>query len=1571
VLVYFSISIICFTAGFLYANENKTVDFTSSNLPIVVIDTEGQTIEDDSRVLVNMGIIYHEGGERNFLTDTFNDYDGKISIEIRGSTSQFFPKKQYRFETRDENDEKINVSLLGLPSENDWILYAPYSDKSLMRNVLAYKLFSDMGWYGSRTHFCELVLNGEYMGVYVLMEKIKRDDDRVDISELELNDNEGDALTGGYIIKIDKEGGQNTIGWFSKFPQNLSERNTIYYQYHYPDQLDITEPQKQYIQNYIYNFEKTVNSTHFNHPVHGYDKYINANSFIDYFITNELAKNPDGFRLSLYLHKDRDSENGRLTLGPVWDFNIAFGNNHFRQCQYIYGLIVFYASEHQRGETPFWWEKLLMDEKFANKTYNRWHQLRQDVLSTERIYRYIDSVAVYLDEAQQRNFNRWDILGKYIWGNYFIGQTYAEEVDYLKSWIRDRSEWLDNHIPGEATKANRDVVINEINYNSSPDFPVGDWLELHNMSDKRIDITYWYFHDNDNTNVFYFPFRTYIEPQDYVVICDDSIAFRTLFPQTSNLVGEMDFSFSNAGETIKLFDSFGNMIDTVRYDDKAPWPLSPDGTGATLELKNPAFDNAEGLNWAGSSSHGTPAAKNSRYGADTPPSFRRHSRFPKIPTSSDQAAVQIQVYEDQTIQSVTLKVDYGSGFVDIPMYDDGQHYDSLALDGYYGAYLPAVDNNTLVKYFIQAIDNRGQVAFYPSEAPDQIKWFRVDNGDLLRDVVIDEIMYNHADHDDIEYVELYNRGDFIDLSYWGIRDERNSNHFRFPDSVFLEKGDCLVICSDTTLIKEYYSIDNILGNLDFNLSNGGDQVRLFDANDVIVDSVEFDDEGEWPVEADGNGYSLELSNPDLDNSLPENWRASREIGGNPGIRDQKKLVIRQEPYNGGQVFPAAGEHYIDTGSIIELTARPADAYRFNSWSPEVQYPSSDVTTILMDKDKTVIAYFVKKNPFKIDDLRASLVNNSILLEWSDLSTTNVYDVYRDTTALFEPDISGLSNRIAQNIVDEDEAKDGIQWRDPESAAILSHRQNTYYRIVGVLQQSHLQKTTSVFNGTPHAAIGKIFNSDLSQPQDHSIAFTAFISSRPQEVLTHTSLGCTYENGYWTVAVGNFPSPWSIGDTLHLSVENVSNGESGTIRVVLSASGTDQADDLVLNKQLPYSNTAGIYHYSLITTDATNINEIAISLDTRYTRNPIRTAEELVQAIPFCSVVYKWDVNGQGTVGHPKGLPINNFSIAPGYPYIVNVDKDTVWALAGSIMDTTFQLKTTERTNINHFALPFIRSDLESAEEILLDVPHSTVIYQWVAREQGFIGHPKTLPINNFEVFPGMPYYINVNEESYWPYTIFDSKSLRKILANKENTQDHQRHVPHLVVGTLEFKNPDGEMVMFKAYMEKRPQEILTQSSFGCGLDLPYWWIQVAHFPSGWEAGEILIIEFYTENEFLFKFAVTLSNEGMDSVGEITASVADNRSPVESFAIFPNYPNPFNPATDIEYTLPRDVHVTLYIYDTLGRLVRVLVDEEKSAGHHRIRWDGRDKSGRQVSSGIYFCSMIAEAFRETKKMILTK
>ncbi|MFH1119010.1 MAG: CotH kinase family protein [Bacteroidota bacterium] len=430
-------------------NPTGPFQFDSSNLPIVLIDTYGQEIQDDPKILAGMKIIDNQPGQRNYLTDP-PAYDGYAGIEIRGSSSQMFPKKSYGFETWNALGEELETSLLGMPEETDWILNANYSDKTLVRNTLAYQTFRNMGHYTTRYEHVEVVINGIYKGVYIFSEKIKRDGDRVDIARLRPEDNSGDPLTGGYIFKIDKPTGSGGgIGWESNFPPPANPDATILFQYEYPKADEITIEQKAYIAEYVNAFESTLSGPNFNDPVNGFRKYADEGTFLDYFIVNEISKNVDGYRLSTFIHKERESFGGKLRMGPVWDYDIAWRNADYYGGEYYTGWSYQFPYAGDSWQVPFWWGRLLEDTTFANNLKCRWTFLRNDMLSDEWFCQYIDSLAYMLNESQERNFEVWPILGVYVWPNPWpYPETYAEEIAILKDWIHNRLAWLDENLPG-------------------------------------------------------------------------------------------------------------------------------------------------------------------------------------------------------------------------------------------------------------------------------------------------------------------------------------------------------------------------------------------------------------------------------------------------------------------------------------------------------------------------------------------------------------------------------------------------------------------------------------------------------------------------------------------------------------------------------------------------------------------------------------------------------------------------------------------------------------------------------------------------------------------------------------------------------------------------------------------------------------------------------------------------------------------------------------------------------------------------------------------------------------------
>ncbi|MDP2424464.1 MAG: CotH kinase family protein [Bacteroidales bacterium] len=430
-------------------NPGKPYKFSSSNLPLVFVNTYGQDIPDDPKIPAGFKIIDNGQGNTNHPTNQ-PAYEGHIGIEIRGSSSQMFPKKSYGFETWDAAGNDINTSLLGMPAESDWILNANFSDKTMLRNALAYQLWQDMGYYATRYRYVELFMNNRYKGVYILSEKIKRDKNRVNIAKITTSDNLGDKLTGGYIFKIDKQTGSGGEGWNSNFPPLVNPNGQfIYYQYEYPKSTDITTAQKDYLKAYVDSFEVALKSPGFADPQAGWRKYAIEQTFFDYFIANEFSKNVDGYRLSTFVHKERNSLGGKLRMGPVWDYDLAWHNANYCSGDAFTGWAYQFPCTGDYWQVPFWWQKLLQDPVFVSNLKCRWSFLRTNILSNTSINVYIDSITTQLNGPQQRNFEIWPILGVYVWPNpspYPL--TYAAEIASLKAWIANRLSWLDANMPG-------------------------------------------------------------------------------------------------------------------------------------------------------------------------------------------------------------------------------------------------------------------------------------------------------------------------------------------------------------------------------------------------------------------------------------------------------------------------------------------------------------------------------------------------------------------------------------------------------------------------------------------------------------------------------------------------------------------------------------------------------------------------------------------------------------------------------------------------------------------------------------------------------------------------------------------------------------------------------------------------------------------------------------------------------------------------------------------------------------------------------------------------------------------
>lgn len=443
------------------ANIKAAVTLKSSNLPIVLINAGTRALNTGATVRGHMGIINNEG-ERNYATDRWNDYDRKISIRITGKDAFRFDKKSYLIETQRDNGDNFDASIMGMPKENDWILYAPYSDKTLIRNALMHHMAKQAGYYSSRIAFCELKLNNRYQGVYMLMEVVKQDANRVDIEDLSNTDTVGTKLTGGYIVKIDELPGEFNFGehgWRSDgdFPDVMD----ITYQYVYPNSEKINNTQKQYLKNYLSEFEAVLYSENFNDPNTGYHNYIDVGSFVDYMLLNEVSKAVTAYNEGVYFYKANISNGGKLFAGPISDYTFGFNNaDYWSTGKRANGFVYT-----DKWRLMYWWYRLMQDKYFYNLAYTRWLQLREQKFSDENLFSYIDSITNVIEEARIRNFEKWEILGNYVYPNAYVANDYNEEIKELKKWLSERMLWMDKEFFG--TILQPEVTISNYKFTES------------------------------------------------------------------------------------------------------------------------------------------------------------------------------------------------------------------------------------------------------------------------------------------------------------------------------------------------------------------------------------------------------------------------------------------------------------------------------------------------------------------------------------------------------------------------------------------------------------------------------------------------------------------------------------------------------------------------------------------------------------------------------------------------------------------------------------------------------------------------------------------------------------------------------------------------------------------------------------------------------------------------------------------------------------------------------------------------------------------------------------------------
>jgi len=584
---FFSI-ILLFWALFGGTNASTQI-LTDSNLPIVVIETDGGAdIPDEPKVLATMKIIWHQDGSRNYLSDIdkpeFLNYDGRIGIERRGSTSQTFSdKKPYNLETlQDDNITNNNVNILGMPSENDWVLNSLAFDQTGMRDVISYELSERIGQYAPRRVYCEVMINGDYKGLYVFMEKIKVDKDRVNIEKMDATCNNYPEVTGGYITKADRGNG-DPVAWTMQDYGGGWWGSSTDFIHHYPKPANITAEQNNYIHG-VFNELANAASRHDSGTAAGIPSVIDIPSFVDFMMIAEFSSNVDVYSLSTFFHKDR---NGKLRAGPVWDYNLAYGYDAFGDRSLFY----VWQFDNNDNTGPRFWKDLFDTDLFRCYLAKRWFELNAagQPLNYDFVSNRIDEIDAGITEAIGRDNQRWNQMTQH-----------TQYVNNMKNWIQQRIDWLNQNIGQYLDCADIDLpplVISKIHYHPMNWLDIdGDrleFIEITNNGDDAVDLTGIYFRELGIT--YGFPNGASIGGREAIVLCSDSLIFSEFYNTTP--FGQYSRKLSNKSENLVLADAWGNIIDEVHYADDLPWPPEADGQGLFLMLKDLDSDNSLPENW--------------------------------------------------------------------------------------------------------------------------------------------------------------------------------------------------------------------------------------------------------------------------------------------------------------------------------------------------------------------------------------------------------------------------------------------------------------------------------------------------------------------------------------------------------------------------------------------------------------------------------------------------------------------------------------------------------------------------------------------------------------------------------------------------------------------------------------------------------------------------------------------------------------------------------------------------------------------------------------------------------------
>jgi hypothetical protein len=378
-------------------------ELVNTGLPVIYIETENAApvLSKDEYV----------SGTMTITQGNTTIHENTMRIKGRGNATWGYPKKPYKIKL----DEKTNF--FGMGKDKDWVLLANYCDKTLLRTGIAFKLSEIMGFpWTPEAVFVELVMNGNYLGNYQLVEGIKQDGSRVNVSK-----------DSGYIIERD--------GYYLQEPKYFVTDGGYGYSFKHPDTDDLRDEQRNYILGYMNNLEAVLSSDDFGDPDTGYQQYIDIDSFVRWYLFHNIMANID---TNPYLTKDDDTENSKICMGPVWDFEWSLG-------------IGWYGGQRPRPahywvRDDWYYETLLKDAEFITKLKTLWDAHKTGI--QQGIIQYISEAQNEIRESQELNFKRWDILNSRVSvGGIPLG-SFAAEIECDKQFFNNHMDWLDTAING-------------------------------------------------------------------------------------------------------------------------------------------------------------------------------------------------------------------------------------------------------------------------------------------------------------------------------------------------------------------------------------------------------------------------------------------------------------------------------------------------------------------------------------------------------------------------------------------------------------------------------------------------------------------------------------------------------------------------------------------------------------------------------------------------------------------------------------------------------------------------------------------------------------------------------------------------------------------------------------------------------------------------------------------------------------------------------------------------------------------------------------------------------------------